>query len=143
MSKEGRPPGARRTGRLSGHKGLHLAGSRKGRVHQAFDEEGSSAAKALAEDLGIKDTSFRTWSVKFRQQAESARSPVNLSLDGDLVSEARALEINLSRAAEAGIAAEVMRVRAQQWREQNQLAIESSNDYVETHGLPLDKHRMF
>ena len=33
--------------------------------------------------------------------------------------------------------------RATQWVEQNREAIESSNEYVEKHGLPLDKVRKF
>ncbi|MFA7668886.1 MAG: type II toxin-antitoxin system CcdA family antitoxin, partial [Burkholderiaceae bacterium] len=33
--------------------------------------------------------------------------------------------------------------RSELWLAENQEAIESSNAYVEKHGLPLAKHRMF
>lgn len=33
--------------------------------------------------------------------------------------------------------------KAEQWVEQNREAIESSNEYVEKHGLPLEKVRKF
>lgn len=33
--------------------------------------------------------------------------------------------------------------KAKEWAEQNREAIESSNEYVETHGLPLEKVRPF
>ena len=33
--------------------------------------------------------------------------------------------------------------RAAIWQKENEKAIESSNTYVEKHGLPLEKYRMF
>ena len=51
------------------------------------------------------------------------RRPTNLSLEEDLVAEARRLGISLSRAAEAGI--------------------RQMNAYVAEHELPLAKYRLF
>lgn len=68
------------------------------------------------------------------------RKPINVSLDEQLVAEAKELGIDLSRACEAGLAAEV---RKQRWIEENREAIESSNAYVAEHGLPLAKYRQF
>ncbi|WP_424929777.1 type II toxin-antitoxin system CcdA family antitoxin [Amaricoccus tamworthensis] len=72
-----------------------------------------------------------------------SRKPTNLSLDSSLLSEARALKVNLSRAAEEGVRAAVRRARSEQWKAENAAALESSNAFVEMHGLPLDRYRQF
>ena len=71
------------------------------------------------------------------------RKATNVSLDQDLVDEARALGINLSRACEVGLARANRAEREHRWRADNAEAIASSNEYVERHGLPLARHRMF
>ena len=63
-------------------------------------------------------------------QPTSPKKSANVLLAENLLTEARRLQINISQAAEAGL-------------QENQEAIESSNEYVEKHGLPLDKYRMF
>lgn len=72
-----------------------------------------------------------------------SRRSTNLSLDGDMLSEARDLKINLSRAAEDGIRAAVASAKAERWKAENKAALESSNAYVERNGLPLDTYRQF
>jgi len=72
-----------------------------------------------------------------------ARKSANLSLDTDLVAEAKTYNVNISRAAEDGLRAAVAKARAAQWLSENAEAIESSNRWVEEHGLPLAKYRMF
>lgn len=67
----------------------------------------------------------------------------NVSLAEDLLSEAKALRINISQAAEAGVAQAIARRRSELWLAENQEAIESSNAFVDQHGLPLAKYRMF
>lgn len=71
------------------------------------------------------------------------RKPTNLSLDADLLRQAKALKVNLSRAAEDGVRVAVSVAKAQQWKAENASAIRSSNTYVEKHGLPLDRYRQF
>jgi antitoxin CcdA len=71
------------------------------------------------------------------------RRATNLSLDADILEEAKAMKVNLSRAAEDGIAEAIAREKARQFREENAEAIRSSNEYVEKHGLPLEKYRAF
>ncbi|MBA2781121.1 type II toxin-antitoxin system CcdA family antitoxin [Halomonas kenyensis] len=58
-----------------------------------------------------------------------------------LLKEAKALGINISRAAEAGIAEAVKRHKQEQWLKENSSALASSNAYVEANGLPLARHR--
>jgi antitoxin CcdA len=71
------------------------------------------------------------------------RKSVNTSIDSQLIADAKALGINISRAAEAGIAKAIAAERTRRWQEENKEAIESSNAYVERNGLPLAKHRLF
>ncbi|MCX7567870.1 type II toxin-antitoxin system CcdA family antitoxin [Sulfitobacter sp. F26169L] len=72
-----------------------------------------------------------------------SRKPTNLSLDSLLLSEAKSLKINLSRAAEEGVRSAVAAAKAEQWQRENASALESSNAYVEQNGLPLDRFRQF
>ncbi len=67
----------------------------------------------------------------------------NVSLDPQLLAEARALHINVSRAAEKGITLQIAEERAKKWREENKAPIDSWNDYVEKNGLPLARYRQF
>lgn len=76
-----------------------------------------------------------------RRTVPSRKRATNLSLPADLVDAARALDINLSEACERGLAAEVKQAREAQWLAENRAAIESSNAYVEAHGLPLARYR--
>ena len=71
------------------------------------------------------------------------RKSTNVSLPCDLVAEAKELGVNLSQAAERGIVAELSERRRARWLEENREAIESNNRWVEEHGLPLAKYRMF
>jgi antitoxin CcdA len=67
----------------------------------------------------------------------------NLSIDPALLDEARALNINLSATFEASLRDAVRKHRAAAWLQENRAAIQSSNDWVETHGLPLERYRQF
>jgi len=71
------------------------------------------------------------------------RKPTNLSLDASLLAEAKALKVNLSRAAEDGLRNAVAIAKAVQWKAENAEALQSSNAYVKKHGLPLEKYRQF
>lgn len=71
------------------------------------------------------------------------RRPTNLSLDSALLQEAKTLGINVSRSAETGIAEAVRRSTRERWLQANQAALNSSNEYVKSNGLPLSRHRQF
>ncbi len=75
--------------------------------------------------------------------ARAAKKATNVSLAEILVAEAKALHINVSQAAEAGLARAVAEKRAQLWLRENREAIDSSNEYVDKHGLPLQRFKMF
>ena len=76
-------------------------------------------------------------------QASPARRPTNVTLPDTLLREARTLGINLSKACEQGLAAEVGSVRRQRWLEENSAAMDAWNDHVAEHGLPLAAYRQF
>jgi antitoxin CcdA len=71
------------------------------------------------------------------------RKATNVTLGEGLLAEAKALDINISQAAEAGVARAVAERRAELWLAENRNALESSNAYVEAHGLPLARYRTF
>ena len=75
--------------------------------------------------------------------AKPQRKSVNTSIDSRLIEEAKALGINMSRAAEQGIAKAISAEKTRRWQEENKEALESSNEYVRRNGLPLAKHRLF
>jgi len=78
-----------------------------------------------------------------RQTASQRKRATNVSLDAQLLSEAKALGINISRACDHGLALQIAEERGKRWLEENKAAIESSNAYVERQGLPLARHRRF
>ena len=72
-----------------------------------------------------------------------SKRATNVSLRADLIDEAKDLNINISRACEQGLAAEVKKAREDKWIAENWEAIQSSNAYVEKHGLPFARYRQF
>lgn len=77
------------------------------------------------------------------EKLPAARKATNLTLNADLLAEAKALSVNVSRAAETGISQAVRAEKERRWIEENREALESSNTWVEKNGLPLAKYRMF
>jgi antitoxin CcdA len=71
------------------------------------------------------------------------RKATNITIEARLLAAAKMLKINVSHAAEAGLAQAVAARQAELWLEQNQAALESSNSYVEQQGLPLAQFRNF
>ncbi len=66
-----------------------------------------------------------------------------MSIGTSLLAEAKSLRINISQAAESGVARAVAEKRAELWIEANREALDSSNAYIEKNGLPLARHRNF
>lgn len=76
-------------------------------------------------------------------QEQPRRIATNVSLNESLVLEAKALDINLSRAAERGLEAAVAQARAEHWLAENRAAIDEQNAWVEKHGMILARQRLF
>lgn len=67
----------------------------------------------------------------------------NSTIDRALRDEARSLGMNLSATFEASLCEAVRARKAVQWQEANRAALQSSNEWVAKHGLPLEKYRQF
>jgi len=72
-----------------------------------------------------------------------ARKATNVTIEPALLMRAKALRINISQAAEAGLIQAVAARQAELWLADNQGALESSNAYVQQNGLPLARFRNF
>jgi antitoxin CcdA len=77
------------------------------------------------------------------QNGGGTKRATNVSLNSRLLTEARALGINISRACDRGLAMQIADERALRWLDENKAALQSSNAYVERHGLPLARYRQF
>lgn len=62
------------------------------------------------------------------------RRPATFTVRTDLMTEARALRLNASRAAEAGIEVAVRKAKEKAWLEENADAIKVYNERIEKHG---------
>ncbi len=71
------------------------------------------------------------------------KKPTNLSLQADLLAEAKALDLNLSAELNKALAEIVRRKRAEQWLAENREAIDAYNRHIERDGLWSDGLRMF
>ncbi len=72
-----------------------------------------------------------------------ARKVHELTVSEALIAEAEALGLDITGAAEQGIARAIKAEKERRWKIENAEAIQASNDYVAKHGLPLAKYRMF
>jgi antitoxin CcdA len=80
---------------------------------------------------------------KILTSAKGGKRSTNLTLRQSLVEEARALDVNLSQAAEDGIARAVTLARDEQWVRRNREAMASYDAFVAEHGLILADLRVF
>jgi antitoxin CcdA len=65
------------------------------------------------------------------------RRPVNLTIREDVLKEAKALNLNASKAAECGILAAIRETRAEEWLRSNKKALQAHNERVEGDGTLL------
>jgi len=75
--------------------------------------------------------------------SKAPKKPTNLSINSQLLAEARHLKINLSAALEQALEKEVRAAQRNKWLAENKKGIEACNELAEKHGLFADKHRIF
>jgi antitoxin CcdA len=75
--------------------------------------------------------------------SSALKKATNLSINKELLTQARALNINLSATLEQALTLKVRKAQREQWLEDNQQAIDTCNDLTEKNGLFADKHRVF
>lgn len=73
----------------------------------------------------------------------AGKRAVNVSVRAELVAEARAAGLNLSRTLEAALEARLAERRAAEWLARNREAIEAYNEHVERDGVFSDGLRSF
>jgi antitoxin CcdA len=78
-----------------------------------------------------------------QKTATSLKKRTNVSIKQSVLDEAKSLDINVSYYAEQGISYAINERKKAKWLEENAQAIESSNAFVEKHGLPLSTFRNF
>lgn len=66
-----------------------------------------------------------------------------MTLDAPLLDEARAMGVNLSRAAEEGLLAAVKAERQRCWAKENAEFIRDYNQWIAENGVPLAEFRKF
>ena len=71
------------------------------------------------------------------------KKPTNVSINRDLLQQAKKHQINLSQALELRLAELLREQKQQQWLQENQEAVEAYNRRVETNGLFSDGVRRF
>lgn len=76
------------------------------------------------------------------QQSPPKRRPVNLTVNEDILKEAKELKLNTSQAAEDGIATAVKKAKETAWLEENRTGIEAHNKRVREHGLYIKPYWM-
>lgn len=74
---------------------------------------------------------------------QAPKRATNLSVNSDLLKKARELDINLSAAFEAALAAQVRQNQHERWQAENREAIARYNRDVEEHGVFSDGQRGF
>ena len=75
--------------------------------------------------------------------ADAPKKPVNLRVNSDLLRQAKALNINLSKALEQQLAGMTRDARARQWLEENKPAIDDYNARIERRGVFSNGLRRF
>jgi len=77
------------------------------------------------------------------RNSPAKKQPVNLTVDGELLKEARQAGIKLSEVFEAHLGALLREKRRKQWLEQNREAIEAYNRRIARSGMFGDRFRRF
>ena len=74
---------------------------------------------------------------------KAPKKPANLSINSDLLTKAREMNINLSATLENELARQLKIKQREQWLEENAKAIQTYNDFVENEGVFSDGIRNF
>jgi antitoxin CcdA len=75
--------------------------------------------------------------------SQAPKKPTNLSINSDLLTKARKMNINLSATLENELAKQVQIKQREQWLQENAIAIQAYNDFVENEGVFSEGIRSF
>lgn len=74
---------------------------------------------------------------------EAPKKPTNLSINSDLLTKTRALNINLSATLEQALRHELAQAEGTKWTKVNKAAIKAYNSFIEANGCFGDEFRTF
>jgi antitoxin CcdA len=74
---------------------------------------------------------------------KSSKKPTNITLSLDVLTEAKALNINISQVCDQFLRELVAKERERRWLQDNSDFIEAYNQTINSEGLPLDQWRSF
>jgi antitoxin CcdA len=96
----------------------------------------------------MKKKQFRKSSERFRHSGRIGQLPkpgrkraVNVTVDEDILSDAKQLGMNLSQVLEDELRRRVKEDKTRRWQEENREAIEAHNRFIEKHGIFGAKYR--
>ena len=69
------------------------------------------------------------------------KRPVNVTVDEDVLAEAKQLGLNLSQVLEDELRKRVTEEKTRRWQEENREAFEAHNRFIEKHGIWSEKYR--
>ena len=72
---------------------------------------------------------------------DAPKKATNVTINSDLLRQARALKLNLSALSEAAVAEAVRAEKKRRWQEENAEAIEAYAERIETHGTLSEQLR--
>jgi len=78
-----------------------------------------------------------------RPSPNVTKKATNITLSSDVLSEAKALGINISQTCDQFLRELVRKERERRWQQDNAAFIDAYNQVVEDEGLPLDEWRSF
>lgn len=87
----------------------------------------------------LQNTTFKNTSSK----NTSSKKATNVSVNADLLQQAKAFNINLSSTLEQALSAKLKQLQAQTWATENKMAIDSYNQHIEKAGVFGDNVRAF
>ena len=74
---------------------------------------------------------------------QAQKKAANLSINSDLLHQAKQLNINISATLEKSLTKEVRKCKEAAWLAENKEALLASNKFVEKYGVFSDQHRVF
>ena len=96
----------------------------------------------------MKKKSFRERAEKFRHSGRIGQPPlpgrkraVNVTVDENVLAEAKQLGLNLSQVLEDELKKRVTEERTRRWQEEHREAFDAHNRFIEKHGIWSAKYR--
>jgi antitoxin CcdA len=75
--------------------------------------------------------------------SQAQKKATNLSINSDLLHQAKQLKINISATLEKSLSQEVRKCKEAAWLAENKEALLASNKFVEKHGVFAAQYRVF